>query len=97
MRFGNDAWYIGEWSLTLQTPDGPFPEKGYFSAISVREGLENVPINLQRGSNTGLAGPRRQSRATRAIFICRGSRIGPWEPIAGELKQCFWSSVIGIL
>ena len=35
---GNAAWDIGEWSLTLQTPDGPFSEKGYFSAVCVLEG-----------------------------------------------------------
>ena len=33
---GNDVWKIGEWSSTLQTPEGPFPIKGYFAAILVR-------------------------------------------------------------
>lgn len=35
---GNDAWDIGEWSCTLQTPNGALPVKGYFAAICVREG-----------------------------------------------------------
>ena len=35
---GNDAWDIGEWSCTLQTPAGALPVKGYFAAICVREG-----------------------------------------------------------
>jgi uncharacterized protein (TIGR02246 family) len=33
---GNEAWKIGEWSCTLQTPNGPYPIKGYFASILVR-------------------------------------------------------------
>jgi uncharacterized protein (TIGR02246 family) len=33
---GNEAWKIGEWSCTLQTPGGPYPIKGYFASIHVR-------------------------------------------------------------
>jgi uncharacterized protein (TIGR02246 family) len=33
---GDDVWKIGEWSCTLQTPDGPFPINGYFGSILVR-------------------------------------------------------------
>ena len=33
---GSEAWKIGEWSCTLQTPNGPYPIKGYFASIFVR-------------------------------------------------------------
>jgi uncharacterized protein (TIGR02246 family) len=33
---GDEAWKIGEWSCTLQTPGGPYPIKGYFASIHVR-------------------------------------------------------------
>jgi uncharacterized protein (TIGR02246 family) len=33
---GNEVWKIGEWSCTLQTPEGPFPLNGYFASIFVR-------------------------------------------------------------
>ena len=35
---GNNAWNFGEWSCTMQTQDGSWPEKGYFAFICVREG-----------------------------------------------------------
>jgi uncharacterized protein (TIGR02246 family) len=35
---GNHAWKVGEWSCTMQTQNGPLPEKGYFASICVREG-----------------------------------------------------------
>jgi uncharacterized protein (TIGR02246 family) len=35
---GNNAWNVGEWSCTMQTQDGSWPEKGYFAFICVREG-----------------------------------------------------------
>jgi uncharacterized protein (TIGR02246 family) len=35
---GSNVWKVGEWSCILQTPEGPFPIKGYFSSICVRQG-----------------------------------------------------------
>src|SRR6266436_5650318 len=35
---GNTAWKVGEWNCTMQTENGPLPEKGYFASICVREG-----------------------------------------------------------
>jgi uncharacterized protein (TIGR02246 family) len=35
---GNNVWRVGEWSCILQTKDGPFPVKGYFTSICIREG-----------------------------------------------------------
>jgi uncharacterized protein (TIGR02246 family) len=35
---GNTAWKVGGWSCTMQTENGPLPEKGYFASICVREG-----------------------------------------------------------
>jgi uncharacterized protein (TIGR02246 family) len=34
----NQAWKVGEWTATLQGPDGPLPAKGHFASILVREG-----------------------------------------------------------
>jgi ketosteroid isomerase-like protein len=35
---GNEAWWVGEWSNTLQTQNGRMDVKGYWSAVYVREG-----------------------------------------------------------
>jgi ketosteroid isomerase-like protein len=35
---GKEAWWVGEWSNTLQTQKGPMDVKGYWSAVYVREG-----------------------------------------------------------
>lgn len=35
---GKEAWWVGEWTTTLQTPNGPKDIQGYWSAVYVREG-----------------------------------------------------------
>ncbi|HEY5953582.1 MAG TPA: nuclear transport factor 2 family protein [Terrimicrobiaceae bacterium] len=35
---GKEAWSVGQWWMTIQSPDGPVSLSGYWSAIVVREG-----------------------------------------------------------
>jgi uncharacterized protein (TIGR02246 family) len=37
-QIGDNVWKVGEWSCVVETKDGPFPVKGYFASIFVRQG-----------------------------------------------------------
>ncbi len=38
-KAGNEAWWFGEWSTTVQGQNGPMQQaKGYWSAVHVRDG-----------------------------------------------------------